>query len=58
MRVIKYFTYEVPFLNRKSNFSIDTAHIDVNTTHFVGVSDVREKELRSIRSLLILRAAT
>jgi ATP-binding cassette subfamily C (CFTR/MRP) protein 1 len=52
MQIIKVFTYEIPFLKRKS-FEPIMAILDSCT----GLKFIRRKEMIAIRKILIIRAA-
>jgi len=53
MQIIKVFTYEIPFLKRKS-FRLTVYQ---NRGSSVGLKSIRRKEMIAIRKILIIRAA-
>lgn len=49
MRVVKYFSFEIPFL--KSKFWLPTTSLYVINPKFTGIYDIRWKELAGVRRM-------
>lgn len=54
MRVVKYFSYEIPLLHRVSRFGRKTANVNFC---LLGIYGVREGELRGIRRIYHAQSA-
>ena len=54
MRIVKYFTYELPFLKRKRLSKLSPG---ARVRLVVGIFDIRKRELKGVRKIQFARSA-